>query len=599
MISPSFPFSAVSRNESARKALLVSLIHPGLDGVALSGPPGSGKSFLVSSFLGFVAKWIDPDKKVFQLPIGADDSAILGGIDLEQTLKHGKTVRTQGLLDQARTGILVVEDMALHTAAHRAILKQFLDQRKETRFYCTTTPEERRLSRHLADAIPLLIGMERRGDDSQALSLLRRRQSFDRFPEKFLQEFARSEGDLAKTVKRARQEIHRIRLSTEAIEELALASYPGVAGCRALIFAARASRAHAALRGSDAVGAPDLAFARAVVFEARRVELPSEPEPPSKPSESRREEPSPSPAGKESDSRPSNSQESPPPSEDQVLPPALPPDLSEIYPFFTSARSASGSGGGPRTTFDDRGAHIRSMKKGRETRYLAISETLRQAATRPRRDLTSTQLSVHRDDLRYKQFSRRAGTLFILAVDASGSMARNRMREAKGVVVALLENAYLNRDSVALVGIRGGKAEVLLPPTGSVARAKRTLEVLPTGGGTPIASALEEMIRITNRERLFQKRSIQALLLTDGRANVPLHPSPEIGGGDDHIKKELKNIADRYAQEGVSTLVVDTRDSFDRRSDARVLASLLRARYLRMPEVDPRTLAEIARQDHS
>ena len=102
---------------------------------------------------------------------------------------------------------------------------------------------------------------------------------------------------------------------------------------------------------------------------------------------------------------------------------------------------------------------------------------------------TNTALLITKDDVKIKRFRDKSGTLFIFMVDASGSMALNRMRQAKGAVASLLQNAYVHRDQVALISFRGKQAQVLLPPSQSVDRAKRELDVLPTGGGTPLASS--------------------------------------------------------------------------------------------------------------
>lgn len=50
--------------------------------------------------------------------------------------------------------------------------------------------------------------------------------------------------------------------------------------------------------------------------------------------------------------------------------------------------------------------------------------------------------------------------------------------------------AYIHRDRVALLSFRGQRADLLLPPSQSVELARRALDLLPTGGGTPLAAAL-------------------------------------------------------------------------------------------------------------
>jgi magnesium chelatase subunit D len=93
------------------------------------------------------------------------------------------------------------------------------------------------------------------------------------------------------------------------------------------------------------------------------------------------------------------------------------------------------------------------------------------------------------DDFRVTRYKQRSETTTIFVVDASGSAALHRLAEAKGAVELLLADCYVRRDRVAMIAFRGPGAELLLPPTRSLVRAKRSLAGLPGGGGTPLASA--------------------------------------------------------------------------------------------------------------
>ena len=76
--------------------------------------------------------------------------------------------------------------------------------------------------------------------------------------------------------------------------------------------------------------------------------------------------------------------------------------------------------------------------------------------------------------IRILRFQQKSETATLFVVDASGSAALNRLAEAKGAVELLLADCYVRRDRVALIAFRGTTAELLLPPTTSLVRARRS-----------------------------------------------------------------------------------------------------------------------------
>ncbi|MCM3902980.1 MAG: magnesium chelatase ATPase subunit I [Pyrinomonadaceae bacterium] len=186
--------------------------------------------------------------------------------------------------------------------------------------------------------------------------------------------------------------------------------------------------------------------------------------------------------------------------------------------------------------------------------------------------------------LRYKQLSRKSGRLFIFAIDASGSMAVNRIREAKGAALGLLKQSYIKRDRVAIVGFRGTSAELLLPPSRSMIRARRVLDSLGVGGGTPLTAGLVRSLEVVKRER--SNGEIILLIFTDGNANVAAGlngraSEPALRAERrEIIERELAHSGSALAKAGAKVFVVDTQTQWGSNDDARVLAEKLGAKYL-------------------
>jgi magnesium chelatase subunit D len=215
---------------------------------------------------------------------------------------------------------------------------------------------------------------------------------------------------------------------------------------------------------------------------------------------------------------------------------------------------------------------------------LALVPTLMAAApwqkSRKAQRKNVAKFIIAKDDVRVKRFRDKSGTLFVFIVDSSGSMALNRMRQAKGAVSQLLQNAYVHRDQVALIAFRGKKSELLLPPSQSVERAKRELDILPTGGGTPIASALMLAYQTVAQVRSKGMKQATLVLLTDGRANTALDASQT---DKQKIAKELQDLSAMVRAENISSVVIDTQMNFVSRGEAEKLATMLGGKYVYLP----------------
>ena len=249
-----------------------------------------------------------------------------------------------------------------------------------------------------------------------------------------------------------------------------------------------------------------------------------------------------------------------------------------------------------RTYNIQRGRYARAVIAPSERGRIALDATLRAAAGKTggrdrgfgegKEALTSKAqfpTSILADDLRFKRFRRKQGTLFIFTVDASGSMALNRINQAKGALVNLLQRSYVRRDQVAIVSFRAEAASVLLPPSRSVARARRVLGALSVGGSTPLAAGLFSSLEIARRAARQGAHEIVLLLFTDGRANVSLLRAVETrdkAARAHLIKEEIERLGAALRRAGVASLVVDTQNRFTSRGEGQMLAGALGGRYI-------------------
>jgi magnesium chelatase subunit D len=613
-----FPFSAVAATDLAKQALLLLAVDPGLKGVLISGGPGTAKSLLARSFRLLLADRRRGQEPPFvEVPLGVTEDRLLGGLNLERTLLTGRRQMTGGLLAKAHGGVLYVDEINLldrslthhiATALDAGMIRfereglgaEFLS---DFAFIGTYDPVEREVSAPLIDSVGLHVSEAGGLASQERVEMLHRVAAFDRDPPAFAGQYAAETALLQERIAEARGRLPEVDLRPDDQRRLSQAALGlGVEGHRADIFAVRLTRARAALMGRTRVEEEDLeAAVRLVLWPRARV-----PGPRRAPVQSEGGESSHEPAQSQADeSRPAPGAATP---EGETVPRqqmedliagALPGDLPEEVLSLASvdarkqdSRHASRRTKNPvETTSWNRGRFVRAVARKPEGGKIALGATLRAAAPSQvlrRRsawaDSNKPAIQVAAGDLRFKQFKQKAGILIVFAVDASGSMAHNRISQAKGAVLGLLRQAYLNRDRVALLSFRGDRAEVLLPPSRSVERAKRALEAIPVGGGTPLAAGLRGALDLARRARHSDVRQALLVLFTDGRANVAWESGRT--GGRDGIWRELEEVCAALRFERVASVVVDTRRRVLSKGDVERLVKLLGGGYVRLSRPD-------------
>ena len=530
-----------------------------LGGICLRGG-GPARDLVIDALRGA----LPPGTPWRRLPGHIDDDRLCGGIDLAASLVAGLPVAQPGLLAEIAGGVLVVPLSERLRPAVAGRVAQALDGGAPFVLVLLDDGEP-------GDERPPAALLERIAFDLD-LHAVRRLVTDDPPP------------PAARPVRQATG-----WLADEGLDALAAtAAALGIASLRPLLFAAATARTAAGLDGRPEVSTADLTVAARLVLGPRATQLPPTDDPPEAPDDAppplSPEEPSPG-EGEASDPGPG-------PAERLVeaARAAIPPDVLAGIAAGRAARGAQGGGAGRRTASLWRGRPLgaRPGLPGGGAR-LALVDTLRAAIPwQPlrRRDPApegAGPIRFRRDDLRVRRFEERSTTLTLFCVDASGSAAMARLGEAKGAVELLLAQAYVQRTEVAVIAFRGAAAEVLLPPTRSLTRAKRALGALPGGGGTPLASGIA-LARQLGTAAAARGRTPLSVFLTDGSANIAADGTRGRGPAlDDALVAARALAADRHA-----AIVIDI--SPRPRPEAARLAAAMQARYLPLPFADARVL---------
>lgn len=636
-----FPFAAIVGQQALSSALLLCAVNPGIGGVLIRGDKGSAKSTAARSLTGVLspieriagcpyncepgkpaesceicrsstpARQLSPVPFV-NLPLGATEDRVLGSLDFERALKEGRRAFQPGLLASAHRGILYIDevnllpdhlvDVLLDAAAMgvNRVQREGLSVQHPTHIALigTMNPEEGEIRPQLLDRFGLMVEVSAPEDARERTEIVRRRLAWERDPESFVRQWEPRQQTLRERVTRARELLAEVRIS-DGLQLLAseLCCAQGVRSLRADLVMTKAACALAALAARTEVEPGDLEQAARLVLPHRRRRKPfeapgldeeqlrktlSQPTAAHRPGGPAQEaESGESTAAEPGESAGEESHDAPGGAAEQMFAPgsAASPRID-----LKDAPAKGGVGRRSQSRESSRGREVRAVPSEQPTR-LALGATLSHAALRGGGMAGAHgRLEVSRSDLHQQVRSGREGSLILFVVDASGSMAGlRRMEMVKGAVIALLSDAYQQRDEVAVIAFRGAGAELLLPPTRSVEIAERELRELPTGGRTPLAHALKIAHEVLERAAGSGPEPL-LIVLSDGRANLALEPQADPW-------RESLEWAQALAHRGVAALVLDTEAGQVRLGRANALAQALGAQCLALDGFDSQSLS--------
>ena len=636
------PPSPGSLWRTAREAIALLAVDPTL-GLRLRSRAGFARDALLAE----LRKVLPEGTPVLRLPAGAGGATLTGGLDLAATLAAGRPIAEVGLLARADSGVLMVAMAERMGREASGILANVLDTGRvaverdglsldrAARFGLLALDEgmdaDETPPTAITERLALVVDLDgadprRAGAAQQAHEVEPSTESGSEVPvgaDRLRSPCLLRNLD-AGALAEARARLPNVVADDRMLELIVQAAVAlGVASLRAPIQALAAARAAAALAGGDRIDEAALEIAVRHVLGPRATQMPQMmPEPAEENDDQENDargedrdedyDPRNGDAPFERDDRPEKGDDetaSQTPPEDMAIdtaPAELPADLLERLAALARPAPFQRSPGrsGPAAKSAKRGRVVGTRAGDPRRDRIDLIATLTAAAPwqplRRReaaiseevefvRDASSirtpSRVHIRSDDIRVRRFKGKQETATIFAVDASGSAALARLAEAKGAVELILAECYVRRDRVALVAFRGTRADILLPETRSLTRAKRALSAFPGGGGTPLASGITAALSLA-RASARDGRTPLIALLTDGRANI----SADGVAGRAKANTDAMAAAANVRASGYRSLIVDVGQRPG--PAARAIADKMGGTYLALPRADSRALSD-------
>lgn len=265
----SYPFTAIVGQERLKLGLILNAIHPGIGGLLIRGPKGTGKSTAVHALASLlpdqafvancpynctlnvpsnlcsdcrasISNGEEPSQttrpiRVVSLPLSASEDRVVGAMDMDQLLAQGEKAFRPGLLAEANHNILYIDeinllpdhltDNILDAAASgwHTVEREGFSITHPARFMLvgTMNPEEGELRPQLLDRLPLSVQVETIRDVNQRVEIAKRNLTQSSDPHTFQETFKQSDAQLREDIIAARSQLKQIALPEYQLEAVA------------------------------------------------------------------------------------------------------------------------------------------------------------------------------------------------------------------------------------------------------------------------------------------------------------------------------------------------------------------------------------------